>query len=111
MEIDNLIKILKKVRRKRGNIEVGCGSYCGTNNAHVFFNMKEPSKPFIVDDHITGKGKLSLFIEVSDDTKEQKKQGIKDMERLGYTYYRSQFVKDGILPQSGLSPCEWHNLW
>lgn len=111
MNIDTLIAELQKVRATKGNIEVVFGSFCDTNNGFVSFVPKDLNPESTVEDRLTGEGKFSLSIDPAPSFIEGKKKGVADMERLGYTYYRSQFVTRGEMPQSGLSPCQWHNLW
>ena len=110
MKIDKLIKLLERVRDEKGNINVVGSSFCGTNDAHIIFDIKDNSK-CSVNDLITGYGDLSLSMNVSEHSKQRIKEGVKDMETHGYTYYRSQYVEINQLPEPGLSPCEWHGLW
>lgn len=112
MKIKKLIKILKRVEKAEGNINVICGSFCGTNNGYIDFSFRELEKDFKVKDHLCGQG-FSLHIDVSAGCKEKIIEGIKHMEKLGYTYYKSQYVGKELrgVPQAGLSPCDWHGLW
>ena len=112
MKIDELIDILERVKKVRGNIDVVAGSFCGTDSDHVLFKFKYSKKePWEVDDKLTDNGELSLSMEVSEESKDRIQKGILEMTRLGYTYYRSQFIPIGSLPSPGLSCCPWHNLW
>ena len=110
MKIDNLISLLEKVRDAKGNIEVIGSSFCGTNVGHVTFKITERDG-YDVDVLINGFNQLCLSMDISDYSKNEIKNGIGDMEKLGYTFYCSQFVKSGQTPRSGLSPCEWHTPW
>jgi hypothetical protein len=110
MKIDNLISLLEKVRDSKGNIEVIGSSFCGTNDGHVTFKFKELDG-YDVDDLINGFNQLSLSMDISDYSKNEIKNGTEDMQKRGYTFYCSQFVKSGEAPRSGLSPCEWHTPW
>ena len=102
MKIDDLIAALQRVKESEGNIDVVAAGFTGTNQGFVAFD--------VVADHLSSLG-LSLSIEVSEQSKADIRKGIRDMERLGHTFYRSQFVEAGEKPKPGLSPCEWHNVW
>ena len=107
MKIADLIAALQRIHSERGNVEVICGSFCGTNNGHVTFHFKPIDvETFRTTDKMTGDGRCSLSI--IQDT-EAIIKSIKVMEDAGYTYYRSQFVGPGEQPKAGLS-CNWHTL-
>lgn len=110
MKIDDLIAALQRVKESEGNIDVVAAGFTGTNQGFVAFDIKPLPKDFVVADHLSSLG-LSLSIEVSEQSKADIRKGIRDMERLGHTFYRSQFVEAGEKPKPGLSPCEWHNVW
>lgn len=109
MKISKLIKKLKKVKDQLGNVEVAATSYCGTNTAHVHFNLNEMESS--VEDYVNGNGEFCLSMEVSKSSKDRIIEGISDMKKRGYTYYRSQFVENKNKPEKGLSTCDWHSLW
>lgn len=111
MKIDKLIAILQRVRDKKGNIEVMGNSYCGTNSAHVQFEIEKMKKSFKVENWINGHNEFCLTVKLAEDSRQRQIEGIKDMESKGYTYYRSQFVEKGKRPHTGLSPCDWHGIW
>ena len=111
--IDDLIAVLQRVKEEKGNVPVTAGSFCGTNNGHVHFHVKplKANKRLKVNNHMNGHGEFVLSIDVAPSSIEDRRKGVKDMERLGYTFYRSQFVTHGEHPKSGLSPCDWHIPW
>lgn len=112
--VDELIAVLQKVKEERGGKTlVKAGSFCGTNQGFVHFDVKRlrANKRFRVANHLNGHGNFCLGIEISVSTRKDIEKGIEDMKRLGYRYYRSQFRKDGESPEVGLSVCEWHNPW
>ena len=111
MKISKLIKRLKKIEKDLGDVEVSAGAWCGTNNGYIHFDIRPDTFKGKSSQHLNGRGEVVIDISVSETTKEDILKGIKDMEKLGYTYYRSQFVLFGKYPTSGISPCEWHNLW
>jgi len=109
MKIDDLIAVLQRVRDAKGNIEVQCNSFCGTNNNIVSFDIKPPNrKKFEPLNYINGLGAFCLSIDISADTRKRIAEETKRMESIGYTFYHSQFVYSFESPKSGLSPCEWH---
>jgi len=110
MKIDDLIEMLQKVRKEKGNVEVVCNSFCGTNNAHAFFVI-EPWGSQDVNDHINGLGEFCLVMAIAPACQEKTIKDIDDMNKLGYTFYRSQFVEKGQMPRMGLSICPWHVPW
>jgi hypothetical protein len=110
MKIDNLISLLQRVQDAKGNIEVVGSSFCGTNDNHVTFKIKERDG-YDVDVLINGLGELCLSMDISDYSKNEIKNGIGDMQKLGYTFYCSQFAKSGESPRPGLSSCDWHTPW
>lgn len=57
---------------------------------------------------------LNQFVltgKVSEYSKQAIIAGIKEIENIGFTYFRPQFVEYGKLPKPGLPTCSWHNLW
>jgi hypothetical protein len=111
MKVDELISILQRVRAAKGNVEVQCNSFCGTNQGHVSFDINPERKNFNVADHMNDFGTFCLSIEISDYTRKEIEKGVADMKRLGYRFYLSQFVGENECAKTGLSPCEWHNPW
>jgi len=113
MRVADLIDILLKVQEEKGDdVRVKFNSFCGTNNAHISFNLnKIPLEDFDVDYFINGYNEFCLSGSITDDSRNRITEGIESMKKLGYTYYRSQFVDKGKTPESGISPCNWHIPW
>ena len=100
--------MLKKLVKKKGNVNVIAAGFLGTNNAHVTFDIDHSGS---IKNNMTGNGDFSLSVKLNTDCRERILKGIEQMEEKGYTYYPSQFVKEGDAPKSGTSPCEWHGIW
>lgn len=105
MKIDDLIAVLKRARESKGNIEVACGSFCGTNNGHVCFHIKPIRHNFSVANHTNGLGEFVLAIEVSPTSEKDILNGRKQMKELGYDFIPSQFR--GIGEQIQRNPPEF----
>ncbi len=112
MTVDEMIAMLQRVKdAKGGDTLVQATSFCGTNQAHVLFDIQPPKrKKFNVSNHMNEYG-FCIHVNISPLTRQQVAKGIEDMFRNGYRFYRSQFCKVGESPSMGLSPCEWHNPW
>src|SRR6185503_19384242 len=95
MKIDKLIKILQRVKDSKGKVEVTCGSFCGTNNGYVNFDLKPVNINFNIDDHMTANKppRLSLGIILSKETIKSDNEGKERMLKLGYDFIPSQYRK------------------
>lgn len=112
MKIDDLIAILQRAREAAGNIDVNVTSFCGTNQAHVVFDIDPPKrKDFSVKNHMNDLGQFCLHVNISQHTRTEIAEGVADMKSKGWRFFRSQFIESCQTPSEGLSPCEWHNPW
>jgi hypothetical protein len=106
--IDDLIKALKKIRKEKGDIPVKVAGFLGTNSNHVVLQLDRLPN---YKDSINGYGSLHLSVSLDPESRKRIVEGIHKMESLGYTFYPSQFRMRSEVPQTGVSPCDWHNPW
>lgn len=110
MNVDDLITLLQRVKDEKGNIEVVCSSFCGTNESYVTFDITE-REDVKVKHLINGLNQLCLSMTLTKYSWDRAKDEIETMKRLGYDFYRTQYTIHEIPPIQGLSPCDWHVPW
>jgi hypothetical protein len=87
--------------------------FIATNNGHVVLKIspKITSKGSTTQGTKKKSGKLHLQVELPPKSRKKIQEAVAEMEKLGFTYYSSQFVKEGDVPKSGISICDWHIPW
>jgi hypothetical protein len=103
MNIDKLIKILEKVKKSRGNVEVVCSAFgddVGAHYHHSTFAFKPFLNRFSVKNKMNDLNQLCLSIELTEMARNDIVKGKKDMKRLGYRFYPGQFCQLGESPRT-----------